>query len=205
MGRGSSKAGGAGGNSAALGVSDRTLTANPQTQEDFIEDIAQAMAKKTGPEEFPMSNGDMQGVVEAFTLSNGGDDDEIIEAIRTRTSQINAENDIYDLKKPTSKTVQEKLSAAPDGTTIAYSTGNGNTYVYEKVGKSAFGDSWMQTTMHSDGSISTAYDRGTVVNAVKDLSRLKYKTGLTAEQRKKYNKKGKELIRDYRGMMRGEM
>lgn len=111
-----------------------------------------------------------------------------------------AEQGIYDLTKPTVKTIREKLSEAPDGTTIAYTQGNGDVVVFEKMGRAAFGDSWQRTVMHTDGGISTKYDTGYLINAVRDLAnpKMKLKKGLTKEQRELYETQGKKLIRSYR-------
>ena len=112
-----------------------------------------------------------------------------------------AEQGFYDMEKATQKVIREKLDEAPVGTTIAmrYESSK-NTTVYEKVSQDNFGKStWMKSTVHGDGSVSTSYDRGTIIGDVQDMTRSKnIVKGLDSQKRKIYNEKGKPLIKSYR-------
>lgn len=81
MGRGSSKAGAAKAGGSA---------ASTNAKADFIERVAQSMANPYS-DETPISNSDMQGMVESYALTNGlsfQEENEMIETIRNRVTEI---------------------------------------------------------------------------------------------------------------------
>lgn len=63
-------------------------------EERFIEDMVRDITSSIPVDESGlsadtlMSNGDIQGIVEAFTMRYGGDDDEILDKIRDRVNKL---------------------------------------------------------------------------------------------------------------------
>ena len=79
MGRGASKAGGGSAKGGNAGGS----------QADFINSVAQDLAKKYSVEETPLSNSDVQAMVEAYAMTHSGvDEDAMMDAIRDRATAI---------------------------------------------------------------------------------------------------------------------
>ena len=106
------------------------------------------------------------------------------------------EQSFYDLKNASQKTVKSMLDKAPQGTVIAYSPNPDTVVVYEKHGRTISGDVWMHTVMGGNG-ITTEIGTNRITRDIQAMTRGGDKKGMTKEQRKRYNSKGKKLIKDY--------
>ena len=108
-----------------------------------------------------------------------------------------AENAIYELpKNATRKAITEMLANAPIGTTFAYTTQKGSTFVYEKSAKNPLYPQgvWDKTEMDEVGGVTLGYGSEDIITDIKNFILPKdSKKGLTSEQRKKYKKNYKEL------------
>lgn len=87
MGRGASKLGGGGVQSAGGNNVDRFYT---QSTADLIDDLARQMT--TEDYDSRLDNGDMQSMVELYAEYNGLDDNAIIDAVRNRAEELSGEN-----------------------------------------------------------------------------------------------------------------
>lgn len=120
----------------------------------------------------------------------------------TSAAVTRAENQIYDLdRKATRTTVRNALNDAPAGTTLAYTYPAGHTIVYEKSSsEDAFGrNMWLQTTLHTDGSVSaTRQSAGEVVESVYTANSTKtVSRGFTSSTRRDYNSVANEYKKEF--------
>lgn len=106
-----------------------------RSTEEFINDMVNAMTRNYDSEtEYPMSNSDLQGAVEAFAMMNKGvDEDKLLDQIRDRVETVEV-NKTYE-KVFNGKADLNDISKLQDGLKVdkAKFTSNGNSVKFQAV------------------------------------------------------------------------
>lgn len=152
------------------GIKAPAKATNNNSEADFIDRIAKQMATAYS-DETPISNGDMQGMVEAYAMSRGlglKDEDRITEAIRTRATAIDNTKGVtgYDITAANGDKTEFYFHKSPDGGTLY---GNSINHIDTNTPNGWTEKEMIQAVKNNGGSASK-YSQNQIVD--KEVARL---------------------------------